>query len=153
MGRKSKFFVVNITFILIFIFGLAISFNSKALAQEIPTATPGILETATPSPVPPGSVVHGNTNTGRSGISSRQLNPNSFAQVHQTPDRRSLLSTQVNVVSGWFNIIWGDSRNSAISKPVSRYVLTNDAGESITLILNRRIVSALTMEWPILSII
>ena len=51
MGRKSKFFIVNITFILIFIFGLAISFSSKALAQEIPE-TPGTVDTATPSPIP-----------------------------------------------------------------------------------------------------
>ena len=55
------------------------------------------------------------------------------------PREEDLSSTHVNVVSGWFNIIRGDSRNSSISKPVSRYILTNDAGESITLILSENV--------------
>jgi hypothetical protein len=49
MAQKSRYFVVNVAFVIILVFSLAISFNSSAIAQESPTATPEILETATPS--------------------------------------------------------------------------------------------------------
>ena len=106
MGRKSKFFIVYIAFILIFVFGLAFSFNSTALAQEIPTATSEILETATPSVVPP-DILGTEIPTTKSPYLIPTIEPTSI-QTSTPAIEVSPVSGQVSTITGRFSIIWGD---------------------------------------------
>ena len=147
MGRKSKYFIVNITTVIILVLTLVLSFNMTVLAQESPTATPEILETATPLVVPTDLV-----GTEIPAIESLTLIPTvvPFSIQTGTPTIEvSPLSMEAPSITGRFSIIWGDSKGPAEIKPETRYILTQETGVSINLVLNDPIVG---LEGGVLSL-
>ncbi len=154
MAQKSKYFVVNVAFIIILVLSLVFSYNLTVLAQESSTATPVTLETATPSVVSsdglstviPVTV----TSTQNSTQTSLPWEESPTAEISSTPAFDvSPLSGQAPAITGRFSIIWGDSRGPTDVIPKTRYILTQDSGVSINLVLNDPIAG---LEGGILSL-
>ncbi len=134
MAKNNRNSVFNIAFILVLVFILVVPFNSTVIARPTTNMESEFLNTMVPS-------------LDSETLAKEPLSP--LQKVVQAPPDTgiklsgvNILQEQPTVLSGWFSVIWGESKNPSNGIPVTRYLLTDDSGKSTNLILGE-VVSGL----------